>query len=125
MVCVSICQGGTPDGAQADYEHGAAPAVKALRFDGLLQSQMQHSRMVQSLYRQSRAQQPNSENQGEPLAPDGSADASPSSSIRAYGTGSLGRRDSRQDHLLNSAASWGMLMTSTGRDTTPERSWDL
>lgn len=55
LVCLSLCQVDSPEAARERYELNAEPVEKAARFDSLLQSHGQHSRLLQALYRQCRA----------------------------------------------------------------------
>lgn len=55
LVCLSLCQIDSPEAARERYELNAEPAEKAARFDSLLQSHGQHSRLLQALYRQCRS----------------------------------------------------------------------
>jgi len=55
VVCLSLCQASSPQAERDRYELHTEPPEKALRFDSLLQSHAQHSRLLQALYRQCRA----------------------------------------------------------------------
>jgi len=54
-VCLSLCQASSAHAERDRYELHSDPPEKALRFDSLLQSHAQHSRLLQALYRQCRA----------------------------------------------------------------------
>eukprot|EP00811_Abedinium_folium_P032015 NODE_5252_length_1792_cov_3.534535.p1 GENE.NODE_5252_length_1792_cov_3.534535~~NODE_5252_length_1792_cov_3.534535.p1 ORF type:complete len:426 (+),score=120.17 NODE_5252_length_1792_cov_3.534535:206-1483(+) len=54
IVCLSLCLADTPEAEAEYYELGTAPCEKALRFEGLMQSHMQHRRLLEALYRQTR-----------------------------------------------------------------------
>jgi len=56
MVCLSLSPAESAEAASERYELGVPMTDKALRFAGLLQSQAQHARLVQALYKQSRTQ---------------------------------------------------------------------
>lgn len=55
VVCLSLCQASALHAERDRYELHSDPPEKALRFDSLLQSHAQHSRLLQALYRQCRA----------------------------------------------------------------------
>lgn len=59
MVCLSMCPADSPEAialaAGHQYDVGVTSAEKAARFPGLMASHTQHARLLQSLYRQSRA----------------------------------------------------------------------
>eukprot|EP00811_Abedinium_folium_P030302 NODE_4846_length_1839_cov_9.249416.p1 GENE.NODE_4846_length_1839_cov_9.249416~~NODE_4846_length_1839_cov_9.249416.p1 ORF type:complete len:423 (-),score=130.01 NODE_4846_length_1839_cov_9.249416:358-1626(-) len=54
IVCLSLCLADTPEAEAECYEFRTAPCEKALRFEGLMQSHMQHRRLLEALYRQTR-----------------------------------------------------------------------
>jgi len=55
VVCLSLSQASAAHAERDRYELHSDPPEKALRFDSLLQSHAQHSRLLQALYRQCRA----------------------------------------------------------------------
>uniref|UniRef100_A0A7S1A7R2 Uncharacterized protein n=1 Tax=Noctiluca scintillans TaxID=2966 RepID=A0A7S1A7R2_NOCSC len=108
MVCLSLCQTGTQEEACEFYEHDVHHEDKSVRFDGLLQSQLQHARMVQALYRMSRATQ----QEHRPIDSDprvvrmGSwtGDDDPA------GSPPRGRLHADRDYMMNSTSSNGVMM---------------
>mmetsp|Transcript_94969 Transcript_94969/g.188116 ORF Transcript_94969/g.188116 Transcript_94969/m.188116 type:complete len:431 (+) Transcript_94969:115-1407(+) len=68
VVCLSLCQASSPQAARDRYELHTDPPEKALRFDSLLQSHAQHSRLLQALYRQCRAVTRSQEGDGQSLS---------------------------------------------------------
>lgn len=59
VVCVSLCRADSPQAVAEHYSSYADPALKLFHFVSLWQSQQQHARLVQALYRHCRSlQQP-------------------------------------------------------------------